>query len=262
VLREPGQCRARGDRFEGNGIIMVRRRKKPEITERHVRGTQFRRIRIPQPDERPIRVVQGKPITSEKYKPNYWWFTEHRRGIYRPLVGEDPLEARAVPYETVKGSLPERIVYRWLTSRLRLVPDVDFDFHSSLFGGRVELGGIDIDFLFPNIHLALEVHGPTHTQYLRQRKDEEKRQDLADMGYTVYQLWDHEIYNEEVFEDKMRRIFFIRPGYNAFYYAGSGNEAPGFDPEMAQAVYDSLLRSEEMLEGYKVVIGDPIIWPT
>ena len=230
---------------------MVRRRRKPETTDRFVRGSRFKRIRIPQPDSRPIRVLQRQAIASEKYKPEYWWFTQHRRGIHRPLVGEDPLEARAV--QNVVGSLPERIVYKYLVSRLRMVPDADFDFHSSLHGGRIELGGLDVDFLFEHIYIALEVDGPSHLKYIRQQKDEEKRMALADMGYTSYNLWDWEIYDLEIFEDKMRRIFMIRPGYNSFTYGG--DERPGLDPAQMQDIYDSWTRTGTMLENYKVVIG-------
>lgn len=230
-------------------------RRKPVVTDRRIRDIGRKRIRIPQPPDRPIRLIQRRPIRAEKYKPSHWWFIEHRRGVYRPLVGEDPLEARAVKEETVRGTLPERIVYKWLVSRLRMVPDVDFDFQSSLQGGRMELGGILADFLFQHIRIILQVQGPTHTQYLRSRKDEEQRQLLAEMGYTVYEIDVDTVYNEERFEDVMRRIFFIRPGYNAFPYTdyntiGSGDGE--LDPVLMQKIYDTLVRIESTLEDYAI----------
>jgi hypothetical protein len=88
-----------------------------------------------------------------------------------------------------------------------MVDGIDFSFQSSLEGGRLELGGIVVDFLFPLIQLVIQVQGPTHTQFLRMKKDEEQRQILAAMGLTVTDLYEDEIYNEPVFESKIRQIF-------------------------------------------------------
>lgn len=225
-------------------------RRKAVVTKRKIRDLGRKRIRIPQPPDRPIRLIQRRPIRAEKYKPSYWWFVEHRRGIYRPRVGEDPLEARAVKETTVRGTLPERIVYKWLVSMMRFIPDVDFDFQSSLQGGRMELGGILADFLFPNIKIIIQVQGPTHKVFLRSMKDEEQRQLLAEMGYTVYEIGLDTIYNEDLFEDRMRRIFNIRPGYNAFAYIDSGDGA--LDPVLMQKIYDTLVRIEDTLSDYVV----------
>lgn len=133
------------------------------------------------------------------------WWTEHRRGVYRPKVGEDPMEARAV--HTVDGYLHERIVYKFMVHRLRLQPEVDFTFQSSKFGGRLELGGIVVDFLCEIMRIALRVQGPTHEQHLRVQKDDEQQQILEDMGYTVEDLTIDEIRNYSVFENRMYQIF-------------------------------------------------------
>jgi len=77
------------------------------------------------------------------------WFTLHKRGPRRSRVGEDPLEARAVPHDYIKGTLPERIVYYYLVNYMKFQAGVDFDFQSSMEGGRIELGGMVVDFLVP-----------------------------------------------------------------------------------------------------------------
>lgn len=190
-------------------------RRRGYTTQRKVAGGQYRRIRVPQPSVRPIHLLARKMILSERIAPDPWWFVTHRRGIRRPLVGEDPLEARAVSREVFNGTLPERIVYRYLTSVLRLIPGVDFDAQSSLAGGRLELGGIVADFIFPILRFVIQVQGPTHTTFIRERKDDEQRMILADLGYReVYALTDTLIYNESEFDEAMRRIFNIRPGHN------------------------------------------------
>jgi very-short-patch-repair endonuclease len=127
-------------------------------------------------------VERASVVQKEWLQEDPWWFVEHRRGIRRPLVGEDPLEARAVSKEAVAGYLQERIFYKALVMR-RLSPGIDFTFQTSRQGGRMELGGIVVDFLFPIKRLAVNIEGPTHKQYLRSRKDEEQTQALKEMGY-------------------------------------------------------------------------------
>ena len=50
------------------------------------------------------------------------------------------------------GTLPEWLVYRELT-RLK----VDFDFQSRQLGGRMERGGLVLDFYIPSLSLGLSV---------------------------------------------------------------------------------------------------------
>jgi hypothetical protein len=62
-------------------------------------------------------------------------------------------------------------------------PDVDFDFQSSLLGGRLSLGGIVADFMFPFMRIVVQVQGPTHSTFIRKAKDAEQRELLEAMGY-------------------------------------------------------------------------------
>ena len=57
------------------------------------------------------------------------------------------------------GTEPERLCYNALI-QLGKVPDVDFTFQTSLLGGRVDKGGLIIDFLFSDPpDLAISVLG-------------------------------------------------------------------------------------------------------
>jgi hypothetical protein len=79
---------------------------------------------------RPFKLGSRFRIRRELLRSNPWWWVTHRRGIFRPKVGQDPLEARAVPKELVKGTLPERIVYRYCVEKLGMIQGVDMDFQS------------------------------------------------------------------------------------------------------------------------------------
>jgi very-short-patch-repair endonuclease len=117
------------------------------------------------------------------------------------------LEARAVPKTTVKGSLPERILYRRLT-QLGIV----FDFQSSLDGGRMELGGIVADFILPDYMFILNPVGPTHKDAYQHQKDIEQAQILEAMGYTVFFIEENVIYDEPAFEEWIRRVLTLSWG--------------------------------------------------
>ena len=167
-----------------------------------------KRIIVPQPVRRPYYTKQIDLLDWEGLKDEPLWFVLRRRGVHRKMVGEDPLEARAVPESQRKGSLPERIVYLWLVKNLHMREEVDFDFQSAFEGGRLELGGMVADFLFPNLRLILQVQGEYHKAYLQRRKDEEQFDFFAELGYRVETLDpETEIYPEYIFEEKMRKIF-------------------------------------------------------
>jgi hypothetical protein len=122
------------------------------------------------------------------------------------MVGLDPLEARAMSKDELRGTLPERIIYKSLVEEYSLVPGIDFMFQSSLQGGRIETGGIVADFLFPIMRIVINPLGPTHYETMRMAKDEEQIMALAEMGYTTYMIDEHIVYDETEFDEYMRRI--------------------------------------------------------
>ena len=86
------------------------------------------------------------------------------------------------------GSLPEFLVFEELLRR-GLRPDVDFTFQANFFGGRLERGGLVIDFLFTDPPgLAIAVQG----DYFHQQqgasviaRDRLARVQLAAEGITL-----------------------------------------------------------------------------
>lgn len=201
------------------------------------------RIKIPQPPEISI-ILRGDLLRGDLISPELSDFILHRRGLRRGRVGVDPKEQRAVSENEVRGYLHERIVYKYLVEAMGFVPDVDFDFQSSQLGGRLEMGGLVVDFLFPLLKIVLQVQGPTHYEFRRGRKDEEQRMILEDMGYAVHDIDIAAIIaNEYLFEDEMRRIFGLR---------GVGGSVYG-DQEMAEdAFWYAVL---ERLEGLGPELG-------
>jgi len=175
-------------------------------TDRTVKPGIRKRIFIPQPKERVLKLPAGDALRTDIISEDPWWFTIHKRGIRRPVVGTDPLEARAAPETRVKGYLHERVLYKFFNT-LRMYEPGDFTFQSSAQGGRLELGGLVVDFLFESRRLCVQVQGPTHIEFLRMAKDREQDAILADMGYSVEYVELRTIRNEFELENWGRRVF-------------------------------------------------------
>jgi hypothetical protein len=122
-------------------------------------------------------------------------------------------------------------------------PNADFDFQSSLQGGRLELGGIVADFLFPHMRIIIRVQGPTHTEYRRLAKDEEQRAILEDMGYLVWDLDLKTVYSPPLLEDWHRIKFGLMKGTRG---GGFGNEETAeLDPVLLQQILDTTVETYE-----------------
>ena len=85
------------------------------------------------------------------------------------------------------------------------VPGIDFDFQSSAEGGRNELGGMVVDFIFEFLRLALRVQGPTHDTHLRKAKDREQESILESMGFAVVDLDTDVVLNAFLLESWFRQ---------------------------------------------------------
>lgn len=205
------------------------------------------KIHIAQPDFRPLQLRKRDVVRWGEVNLDPDWFTLHRRGPRRPKVGEDPLEARAVPHGYIKGTLPERIVYYYLTKYLKFQAGVDFDFQSSLDGGRMQMGGIVADFLFERMRIVIQVQGPTHDTFMRRAKDNEQVGILAEMGYTVYELEDSIIYDEYLLEEWMRRLFSLPAGMGG---SGGAHGARESDLTNVELLYQRVLAVQASLISY------------
>ena len=83
----------------------------------------------------------------------------------------------------------ERLVYEWLTKR-----GIEFSFQSSLLGGRMEYGGIIIDFILIESGIALRVQGEYfHSGVEQEAKDREARIVLENMGFRVVDLEEQDL---------------------------------------------------------------------
>ena len=98
----------------------------------------------------------------------------------RPSLAEAP--------DGWEGSNPEWIFYAAL-KELGYQPDSDFSYQSPLMGGRLDKGGIIIDFMFNNPpDLAVNVQGVYYHYELGAQttaRDIFARQSLAGMGITL-----------------------------------------------------------------------------
>jgi hypothetical protein len=211
---------------------MAKRRK----SGRKIRRGRTRRIKIPKVRDRPLKLTKRdvlKPVEMGKESP--WWFVGHRRGPLRPWAGNDPLEARAVPETRVRGTLPERIMLKALIELMHFSWNADFTFQSSLQGGRLELGGVVADFVFPHMKVIIRVQGPTHGTFIRKKKDDEQLGILEEMGYVVWDIDTETILNEYELEDWLRRKFGLYTGSHAM---GAATEQASWEPGDAVAGYD------------------------
>ncbi len=126
--------------------------------------------------------------------------TQRRRGPYRPTIGEDPLERRAVQH--IVGTLPERIVYKELLRRGLKEPD-DFTFQSGLFGARYERGAAVLDFLIHRWEppIVLEVQGEYwHTGVQNTARDLTRLARIQQLGWEIHFLLEREIYDADRLE--------------------------------------------------------------
>lgn len=85
-----------------------------------------------------------------------------------PRVGVKEAQQTDSPGDVVNtaeigtATLPEWYVWWWLTRKRHFTPGLEFQFQSSYFGGRRELGGLVVDFLLPGYFppgLVLNVQG-------------------------------------------------------------------------------------------------------
>lgn len=206
-----------------------------------------RRITMPGVPKRPIRFQIRSILRHELIRGGMpWWMVVHRRGLHRDTVGDNPLEARAVPHSMVAGYLDERILYAALVNLCHFVPNVDFLYQSSVDGGRIEMGGLVSDFLFPTLRVVINPLGPQHYQFRNMAKDEEQVALLAEMGYTCYLIDQSVIYDELQLEEFLRRVFGGMP---------SGGGSPGAFPSLIESSdeqdannYDDLYHTIKDLE--------------
>jgi G:T-mismatch repair DNA endonuclease (very short patch repair protein) len=152
-----------------------------------------------------IRKIQGfGDLGKIKGIPSIWDVPKRPKRItaeripLRPRIldrgaEQDKLEAAAL--QGVLGTLPERIVWKWLVDHQHR-----FIVQQTEFGGPLVIGGAVVDFVVYDLGrpVALRVqgtywHGPQFPQ--RQARDDEQFARLTAMGYHVVDAWEQDIYN-------------------------------------------------------------------
>jgi very-short-patch-repair endonuclease len=115
-------------------------------------------------------------------------------GISSQMSTQARLENMAM--QGVVGSLPERIVWRWLEDERLL-----YQAQKAEMGGRTVIGGAVVDFIvygFMGKPVILRVqggywHGPAFSD--RSTSDDEQAGRLRSLGYHVVDLWEQDIYD-------------------------------------------------------------------
>lgn len=131
-----------------------------------------------------------KLVTADWAKPP----TEIDIVLEPELPGEDVNVLEAAAVSPGLGTLPERIIWKWLEDS-----GATFRVQYAEFGGRGVLGGVALDFVVIGIAaapVALRVqggywHGPASD---RKAQDDEAAARLRMAGYLVVDLWEQDIY--------------------------------------------------------------------
>jgi hypothetical protein len=123
-----------------------------------------------------------------------------RVGIKEPQQTDSPGEV--VPAgEIGTATLPEWYCWWWLTRKRKMTPGVDFEFQSSYFGGRREMGGLVVDFILPQYFgsgLVLNVQGFHWHRYSTQSRANDLLTKIRLQGppffFTVVYLAEDDLY--------------------------------------------------------------------
>ncbi len=119
-----------------------------------------------------------------------------------PREQEEALIARFDLWRnSLLGSLPEFIVWEFLTLKKRQVVDIDFFFQHPLFGGRTRFGGFVADFLFPMRGEIWLVQGERF--HLEKPEDRARTKLtkvlLSSRGFRVLELWEDDLFSRPDF---------------------------------------------------------------
>ena len=117
-------------------------------------------------------------------------FGVRRRGTFHP-VEQDPY---LLPPANFVGTIPEWAVYLWLVKR----GTRGWEFQSSLLGGRLQIGGAVVDFLFHFPLMAWRVQGDYY--HFRSQQDQAldfiQRLRLIAAGFIVVDILGSDVLNK------------------------------------------------------------------
>ncbi len=129
----------------------------------------------------------------------------------KPLVGpeipipgnqdDDLLAEFEVWRLTTNGSLPEFIVWKFLTEEKKQRPGIDFIFQFPLLGGRTRFGGFILDYYFPLKSEGWRVQGERfHREQPADRaRDAISKAILTARGLKLIDLWEDDLLTRDRF---------------------------------------------------------------
>ena len=156
---------------------------------------------------RPSELSIRQPLTAptRPQTPGREEAFEREGSELRPLAGppikiEQEQEAALLErFEAWKqkwnGSLPEFIVWEFLVINKKQIPNVDFIFQHSVFGGRTRFGGFILDFFFNMRQEGWRVQGERfHLEQAQDRaRDAIAAVILSSQGMKVIDLWEDDL---------------------------------------------------------------------
>ncbi len=113
-----------------------------------------------------------------------------------PPEQEEALLARFEEWRAQwNGSLPEFLVFEFLTIEKKQIPNVDFVFQHPVFGGRTRFGGYLLDFYFNMRAEGWRVQGERfHLERAEDRaRDAIAAVQLTSQGINVIDLWESDL---------------------------------------------------------------------
>lgn len=107
-----------------------------------------------------------------------------------PQFGQTPeerLQSKSPMTQRLSG--PERMVWGWLVRN-----NIPFDSQVEVLGGR-RPGGAVIDFIIAirQPPIALRIQGYWHDNVSAKLNDDQQQQALEELGYSVIDIWEHEL---------------------------------------------------------------------
>jgi very-short-patch-repair endonuclease len=117
-----------------------------------------------------------------------------------PVPNTEPIpdfERRLAQWQAVypAGSVPEFIVWDYLTRIKGWRPGIEFEYQLPIIGGRTRFGGFVADYYIRPGNMVWNVQGLRY--HLEQARDRAKVQaqaaELTSRGYTVIQLWEDDL---------------------------------------------------------------------
>ena len=149
---------------------------------------------------RPSEVTAHRPLVAARKPPTPGADPSEGElaGPALPIQAEQE-EAFLSRYEmwksTYNGSLPEFIVWEFLTIDKKQRPQVDFVFQYPLFGGRTRFGGYVLDFFLIQRREGWNVLGERfHLQTAQDRaRVSIMRVQLTSLGMNLIELWEDDL---------------------------------------------------------------------